>query len=401
MKHGARGRKTKAVYIHCSIENEKWEAILGTKAKILIVDDEPFNIEIVQEMFDEEYQIIAAENGEQGVEMATETLPDVILLDVGMPGIDGYEVCRQLKADFVVSDIPVIFVSARDSVEERMQGYGVGAEDYITKPFDTSELKAKVEIALKNREENKALKGQVGEIMGTAMEALTTAGELGVVMRFLDDSIGCKTHEALFKKFFEATQTFGLTCTLQYRAGHEVVNCSETGEAKPIEIQLLDRLKNVGRFYDFGQRTVINFENVSLLVKNMPVDEPLKNGRMRDNLPQLLNGAQARLLSITAENDLARKRAGLEKMLKMTEEVLTEIEQKFEKHKEESEEIINQLIQEMDAGLLTIDVSEVQERYLMHLIETNKQRIMGLFDKGLEIDTHFERLIGALRKELA
>jgi len=119
------------------------------KPKVLIVDDTPENIQILMGTLKDQYTIVAAINGEKALKMALgETRPDLILLDIMMPGMDGYEVCRRLKADEQVRHIPVIFVTAKTEVEDETLGFELGAVDYITKPFSIPVVKARVKAHL-------------------------------------------------------------------------------------------------------------------------------------------------------------------------------------------------------------------------------------------------------------
>jgi len=121
----------------------------GRNPKVLIVDDTPENIQVLMETLKDQYTIVAAINGEKALKMAlTEPRPDLILLDIMMPGMDGYEVCRRLKADEQVRDIPIIFVTAKTEVEDETLGFEFGAVDYITKPFSIPVVKARVKAHL-------------------------------------------------------------------------------------------------------------------------------------------------------------------------------------------------------------------------------------------------------------
>ncbi|MDO9419725.1 MAG: hybrid sensor histidine kinase/response regulator [Herminiimonas sp.] len=129
------------------------------QAKILVVDDEVTNIELIADIFDDEYEVIFAMNGEHGLELAATAKPDAILLDVMMPGIDGYEVCRRLKADRKTRNIPVIFITALGDVAAETRGLQLGAMDYVTKPLSTAVVKLRVEnqIELKRAREQLTL----------------------------------------------------------------------------------------------------------------------------------------------------------------------------------------------------------------------------------------------------
>ena len=103
---------------------------------ILLVDDNPTNLQILfQTLEGVGCKLLIAKNGQGALSIAGKALPDLILLDIMMPDIDGYEVCRQLKANHATADIPVIFLSALGDTEDKVKGFHLGAVDYITKPF--------------------------------------------------------------------------------------------------------------------------------------------------------------------------------------------------------------------------------------------------------------------------
>jgi len=123
------------------------------KKTLLVVDDFPDNIDVISGALSIDYRVRAAVNGEKALAIATtEPYPDLILLDIMMPGMDGYEVCRRLKGDARVKDVPVIFVSAMGQVEDETKGFAVGAVDFIAKPVSPAILKARVRTHLELKE---------------------------------------------------------------------------------------------------------------------------------------------------------------------------------------------------------------------------------------------------------
>ncbi|MCP4715425.1 MAG: response regulator, partial [Deltaproteobacteria bacterium] len=112
---------------------------------ILVVDDNPTNLKVITDYLDEHnFEIITARDGEGGLERAQFVQPDLILLDIVLPGIDGFEVCRRLKANQATKDIPVIFMTVLTEAKHRRQGFQVGAVDYITKPFQKEEILVRI-----------------------------------------------------------------------------------------------------------------------------------------------------------------------------------------------------------------------------------------------------------------
>ena len=117
--------------------------------KVLLVDDNPINLQVLfQTLEGRGYNLLVAKNGETALSITRKAQPHLILLDIMMPGIDGYEVCRQLKSDPATQEIPVIFLSALGDTKDKVQGLDLGAVDYITKPFQADEVIARVNTHL-------------------------------------------------------------------------------------------------------------------------------------------------------------------------------------------------------------------------------------------------------------
>ncbi|NJQ98043.1 MAG: response regulator, partial [Hydrococcus sp. CSU_1_8] len=123
------------------------------KPLILVVDDLPDNLRVLSATLAEQgYRVRCAKSGSMALMAAQSVPPDLILLDVKMPDMDGYEVCQKLKTHIVTSDIPVIFLSALDDVVDKVKGFEVGGVDYVTKPFKVEEVLARINnhLALQN-----------------------------------------------------------------------------------------------------------------------------------------------------------------------------------------------------------------------------------------------------------
>lgn len=114
--------------------------------KVLLVDDEKFNFEMLALGLGEHVQLSYVANGHEALSYSVEKKPDIILLDICMPGIDGYDTCRLLKNTPETSSIPIILLSGLDNEQEVEEGYNAGCDDYLTKPFQMTELMNKIEV---------------------------------------------------------------------------------------------------------------------------------------------------------------------------------------------------------------------------------------------------------------
>jgi len=129
---------------------------------ILVVDDTPANLDVISEaLTDAGYEVAIAIDGERALKQVQYTLPSLILLDVMMPGINGFETCRRLKASAATKDIPIIFMTALSDTADKIKGFQLGAVDYITKPFEETEVLARVNTHIKLRNLNKELEQRV------------------------------------------------------------------------------------------------------------------------------------------------------------------------------------------------------------------------------------------------
>ena len=161
------------------------------QATILIVDDTPANVDVLRQTLEpEDYEILVATSGEMALNIARRTLPDLMLLDVLMPGMDGFETCRQLKGEESTQDIPVIFITVKDETESVVEGFRVGGVDYIVKPFQQEEVLARVKTHLKisslTRElvqRNRELEQEIAQRKAISNERNHLAERLSIISR--------------------------------------------------------------------------------------------------------------------------------------------------------------------------------------------------------------------------
>lgn len=165
--------------------------------KILIVDDEPLNVKLIEEIleYEQDFQCRSALNGMEALALLDSYYPDIIILDIMMPGISGYEVCRRIKKDHKHRFAKILMVSGKAMVEERLEGYQAGADDYITKPFVDDELLAKLKVfsKLKKTEEIDALKTSILQLFShetkTPLNGILLGSQLIIDTPFVSDKI--------------------------------------------------------------------------------------------------------------------------------------------------------------------------------------------------------------------
>ncbi len=182
------------------------------KSIILVVDDQPANLKVLLSFLKVyAFKIRVAESGERALRSLEDEQPDLILLDVMMPGINGFETCKQIKANRATADIPVIFMTALDSIEDKVTGFAAGGVDYITKPFQQIEVLARINTHLALRQQKQALE--------EAQDKLLTQKRLLEEMSITDELTGLYNRRYLntvLKREFQHSERYetDLSCLL-------------------------------------------------------------------------------------------------------------------------------------------------------------------------------------------
>lgn len=267
---------------------------------ILVVDDSIPDLQLITNLLKQNYQVSVATTGNRALEMIAQNRPDMVLLDINLPDISGYDVCRRIRTKDEM--LKVVFVSSSNTTEEILKGYDVGGDDYICKPFAPNILTSKIAQAMKHQRVIAAVTSQAS---GLAMEAMTNLGELGAVLTFLRSSFRATNIDDLGQLLVSYMDNFGLQVSLQLRTSTRKKHFSNNGWVTPIEEELLTRISEMkSRFAESGVRMFIRYDNASLIIKNMPTDDDLKMGRLRDNLAILLEGANEKLAMISLEENM-------------------------------------------------------------------------------------------------
>ena len=142
------------------------------RPRLLLVDDEPTNLQVLRHVLQADYRLMFATDGARALQVAREQLPQLILLDIMMPGMDGYAVCRALKADPATAGIPVIFITALNDSQDETAGFDVGGVDYLTKPVSPPVVRARVRthLSLVRMDELRETRLQIVQRLGRAAE---------------------------------------------------------------------------------------------------------------------------------------------------------------------------------------------------------------------------------------
>jgi CheY-like chemotaxis protein len=210
---------------------------------ILVVDDDDMNIEIAAHLLGETaYRYSTASNGLDALARIAVDKPEVVLLDILMPEMDGLETCRRIRADPANDGITLLFVTSQDDPETRLSAYDAGGDDILAKPLNAQVIRHKVENALKNRAMVAELRKEIDDTRGMLMSSLCTTGEYGVVMHALRNSLPCRGLGELAEVVLTALDTYGLKGSIQLRTPDGILTLNSERRSSPVDQEMLRNL---------------------------------------------------------------------------------------------------------------------------------------------------------------
>ncbi len=373
---------------------------MGDKTKILVVDDDSFMHEMFTEALSGNYDIIATESGADALMLVQSERPGLILLDVEMPGMDGYELCRRFKELDATAGVPVIFVSAHDQIEERLKGYEAGGEDYVVKPFMPQELEAKIVQSLKATAERASLKEMANYATTTAMTAMTSMSEMGALLETLKHFNGSQDYKGLADAMVEGLALYGMQGAARIRFGDEELTRTQQGDATPLEISVLSHMAGMDRITQFKTRMSITYPHASLLVNDMPIDDAERCGRLRDYLAMLVEGAEVRTQGIMVSLESQRRGEAIEQAVVRVTTALNEIDATQRHNRAEMRMAFSALTDKVEQALLRVAMTRDQEDFLSGIISSGIEDILSVQSAETDLQNKLSTIIKELKEML-
>ncbi|BEV73416.1 hypothetical protein THUN1379_28980 [Paludibacterium sp. THUN1379] len=359
---------------------------------ILLVDDDPMYRMLTADALTPHYRLLEAESGADALMLAREYVPALVLLDITLADQDGFQVCRQLKQHAALAQVPVVFISANVSLSDRLAAYEAGGEDFIGKPVEPDELRAKVSLTLKNVAERLRLESGARDAMGVAMTAMSSASELGVLLGILRRCFAVSDESGLAACLLSGCAEFGLEACVRLQTSAGVYGRSQQGVLTRVEAGVLDLLSTGERIVSLGRQSVFNYGGLTLLIKNMPDQEPDRAGRLRDHLAMLAEGGQACLRMIEAMNQLRVRERARAHFGEQAMAALAEIDATFHRHQSQTEAWLESTLTELQMAFPTLGLTDHQENIVLSLVGSAAERIAGQYAEGLDIAGHLHRL---------
>jgi len=294
-------------------------------------------------------------------------------------------VCRQLKDTPSVTDTPIVILARDSELDSKMAYYDAGCDDYVNSE-SMSELQARLMRVIFNKVANDQLKQQLQQANEMAFIAMSDTSDLGVNVQFLLDVNTCDNLDELGMRVFKSLQSYGINCSLQIRGRHTVKNMEANGMAKEMESVLLQECKDKGRYVDFGRRSIMNYGSVSLLVKNMPMNDDKKYGAIKDNVFSLLQGADARVKALDNLESLAMESLLVKRMAGQMRDLMKDVDSSYKGVMKDIADVVETMADGVESSIQFLGMDERQELALQKIMETGIVDTNRIFNQGMRMD---------------
>jgi len=366
--------------------------------RVMIVDDDEITAASLDLALRTTFETCLFHSGDAALAALEDNRPDVILLDIAMPGLDGYETCRRLRKRLPAEEQPaVIFVSAKDSLEDRLQAYESGGDDFIVKPILPPELVRKVRVMVSLVAERKQLKASADSARQMAMGFLTNLGETGTALQFLRNSQSCREPAELARLTIATLREYGLETNVQLRPPGEILTFIESGRATPLEESVFAMMRDQDRIFQFRQRLIVNYPHVSVLIKNLPIADTDRCGRLRDLLAIIAEGCESSMLALIRTAEIEARTRQLQQTSAAVQAAITSLHAQYQAQQADTRIILHQMHDKFSHDLMFLGLTETQEDRLMQLLDSSIEETLELFARGLD----FGDKLAQLRRGLA
>lgn len=234
-----------------------------------------------------------------------------------------------------------------------------------------------------------------------AFSAMANTADLGACLQFFMKSVECEDFPSLGKLFFETMNHFHIDCVLQIRSDFGLVNLAPKGAPGEFEVLLLSHLKDRGRFFDHKQRTIVNYESISLLIKDMPVDDPVKYGQIKDNILTVVEAVDMKTRELDNFQALANEKELMKRIVQRVQTMVKGVDESFNKVIKDIAGVVETMVQSTEEIIPQLMMSEEQESSIEAIMQRGITDTQRVFSDGLKVDEGFRDFLEELGRVTA
>jgi CheY-like chemotaxis protein len=344
---------------------------------IFVVDDDGMSRRLLEMILEGKYQVELFESGEACLQRLADKKPNLFLLEVGLPGMNGYDLCRKIKEFPDISYVPMIFVTDHDEPEEVFLGYDAGGADYITKPFDVVGLDRKIENLRHIERDRLSLAEQARASDELATVVLASLDEYAILIKFLRALNECNGVDSIAETVLQVLSTLHLDGAVQIRLRNLEKTYNSSGANWPLARAVIQHARTLGRIFEFKTRVAYNFEHITILVTNLPVGDGELRGRLRDDLAIVAESVDAKLEALQSLQDKTQIRTEIGTLLDAISQTVSSYSQKYDEARYQGAEYTMLFLDDLLAMVAHLGMSDRQENEVLEMV---KERTAGLID---------------------
>jgi DNA-binding response OmpR family regulator len=360
--------------------------------KVFVVDDDTTTGIMVESMLDDLAVVEYFPSAAACLEGLKNGFPDLFLLDVEMPEMDGYELCRRIRAIPEGKPVPVIFLSSHDRLDDILAGYDAGADDYVLKPFEHIGLQRKIDHLMRIVREKIEAQSQAKAVEEVVNVFTDSLNDNAIIIKYLRSLNECSEFQDVVDLTMSALDSSHVEGAIQIRMRKLEKTFSRAGEDRPMEIAVMNHVREMDHIFEFNTRAVFNFGHISILVTNMPLSDPGLCGRIRDNLAIVAESADAKLSAIQSGADKQRLRTEIAELLDGLGKSVGNYSRHYDEARAQASLHTSRLVDRLLASLAPVGMSADEEEGIVGLVRTESEKLIDLFDFAGETGTSLMEL---------
>jgi len=370
-----------------------------SNGRVLIVDDDPIVAGMLGVLLKKSgFEVTQLESGESCLERINDIKPDVLFLDIEMPGMDGYETCYQLRARADTHGLMIIFLSAKDDLDSRLASFDVGADDFVAKPFIPEEVLRKVSVAVRLRAERKKYLLENVQAKSNISMVLSSLEETNIVLRFTRSSLGCRSLQSLASMVVNSLNEYGLTSHVQIRSHFGPFTMTPEGPASPLESSVIEMSKMQGRIFQFKRRMIVNYDSISILIIDMPIADVEETGRIRDYVAMICESAELAVDNIIMRLDANSRADELRELVEATRVALAKLQTVHQVLQSDTRIGLDRMVNTLEGMYISLGLLDRQEFTISEVVRSAVSGVMDLLDQGSTADEDFKVILKNLAK---
>lgn len=307
---------------------------------------------------------------------------------------------EQLKGATPETRPSIFFLLESGAGPDCIRALEAGADDYALLPITSSDLAARLRISHERYREDHQLRQQLATSSQIAFQSMSLNAELGRILQYMEASFACQDYPALARLTLEVLNELGMHGSLGIFHDGVLDYFCDDGIDRPIEQAIIENSRHLGRLSSFGPRTILNYPHIGLLVRNMPLDDAMRYGILKDHLCYLGNGLEARCQALITERRAAERGVRIQATASVLQQMLAQMEQaKLEVTRSSTEELQN-MLDSLQLEFSQLSLTGPEEDKLMGLLAASSDRLHALFRGAAQQDQQFQALLSDVAKTL-